>query len=86
METLFQDFMRNWTFSKYGCPESRKTVHLPHDAMITEPRSKCLNGANSGYFPGGRYIYEKEFEIAPEQIGMYIAHRFFSSRMASSGS
>ena len=67
------DFMRNWTFSKYGCPESRKTVHLPHDAMITEPRSKCLNGANSGYFPGGRYIYEKEFEIAPEQIGMYIA-------------
>lgn len=67
------DFLRNWSFYKFGCPESAVTVNLPHDAMVTEPRSKCLNGANSGYFPGGRYVYEKEFEITAEQLGKYIA-------------
>jgi len=67
------EFMRNWTVHKFGCPDSKKTVDLPHDAIISETRSKCLNGANSGYFPGGRYIYEKIFEISADQIGMYIA-------------
>lgn len=67
------EFCRNWRFYKYGCQEDARTVHLPHDAMIAEPRGKCLNGANSGYFPGGRYVYEKEFEITEDQIGKYIA-------------
>ena len=70
---MANDFMQNWRFCLYDKPDEAKTVHLPHDAMITEPRGKCLNGANSGYFPGGRYLYEKDFEIAPEQIGQYIA-------------
>lgn len=70
---MANDFMQNWRFCRYNKPDEAKTVHLPHDAMITEPRGKCLNGANSGYFPGGRYLYEKDFEIAPEQIGQYIA-------------
>lgn len=67
------DFLRNWKVYRADCPEKVKIVNLPHDAMITEPRSKCLNGANSGYFPGGQYIYEKEFDIAAAQIGQYIA-------------
>ena len=70
---MTNDFLRSWRFYRYDKPDEVKIVHLPHDAMITEPRSKCLNGANSGYFPGGRYLYEKDFEIASEQIGQYIA-------------
>ena len=70
---MTNDFMRNWRFCRYDTPDEVTTVHLPHDAMITEPRSKCLNGANSGYFPGGRYLYEKDFEISSDQIGQYIA-------------
>ena len=66
------DFNRGWTFRKYG-EDTGITVNLPHDAMITETRKPCLNGANSGFFPGGRYLYEKEFEIAQEDIGKYIA-------------
>lgn len=67
------DFMQGWRFYRYGSSDSVKTVDLPHDAMITEPRGKCLNGANSGYFPGGHYVYEKVFEITSEQLGKYIA-------------
>lgn len=67
------NFMQGWRFYKYGDPNRIKTVDLPHDAMIAEPRGKCLNGANSGYFPGGRYVYEKDLEITPEQLGNYIA-------------
>ncbi len=70
---MTNDFLQNWRFYHYDKPDEVITVHLPHDAMITEPRSKCLNGANSGYFPGGRYLYEKDFEITSEQIGQYIA-------------
>lgn len=66
-------FLSNWKVYRIDRPEEVKTVTLPHDAMITEPRGKCLNGANSGYFPGGRYVYEKDFEITAQQIGMYIA-------------
>lgn len=66
-------FSHGWKFYRADCPEVIKTVNLPHDAMVTEPRGKCLNGANSGFFPGGRYVYEKEFEITPDQIGKYIA-------------
>lgn len=67
------DFMQGWRFYRYGSSDSVKTVDLPHDAMITEPRGKCLNGANSGYFPGGHYVYEKDFEITSEQLGKYVA-------------
>ena len=70
---MTNDFMRNWKFSRYDKPDDVRTVHLPHDAMILEPRCRCLNASKSGYFPGGRYLYEKDFEITPDQIGQYIA-------------
>jgi len=69
------DFCRNWIFRKEGGQPVRVT--LPHDAMITEQRDgKCRNGVNSGYFPGGRYIYEKQFEIAEEDVGKSIVLHF----------
>lgn len=43
-----------------------KEVSLPHDAMITEKRSKDASDGGHGYFPGGIYTYTKTF-IAPKE-------------------
>ncbi len=72
---MILDFNDNWMFSKEGATPIYVT--LPHDAMILEERDKsCRNGVNSGYFPGGKYVYEKEFEIAEEYIGKSIMIHF----------
>ena len=70
-----QNFNAGWTVEKCtGNPlassflgQSRaKPVHLPYDAMIHEERSPDTpNGAQTGFYPGGEYIFEKKF-IAPE--------------------
>ena len=53
------------------------TVDLPHDAMIVEKRNgRCRNGVNSGYFPGGRYIYEKSFDLDAAEIGKSVVLHF----------
>lgn len=43
-----------------------KAVTLPHDAQISEKRSKDASNGGHGYFPGGVYTYEKTF-IAPSE-------------------
>lgn len=54
----------NWLFGKYG--EAMRVVALPHDAMICEKRDADLdNGSAGGYFPGGKYIYEK---VLPDML------------------
>ena len=66
-----QSFNSGWTVEKdegdsrlkafYGNRDS-KPVTLPYDAMIREKRDKnCPSGAQSGFYPGGKYIYEKVF-------------------------
>lgn len=63
------NFNDDWTFKKQGESDGRK-VTLPHDAMLEEKRtSDCLNGKNSGYFPGGKYIYSKTFSIDNAMLG-----------------
>lgn len=53
------------------------SVNLPHDAMLLEQRDgSCRNGVNSGYFPGGKYVYRKVFDIAEEDIGKSIVLHF----------
>lgn len=60
------DFNDSWSEYPDGQPEKRKQVFLPHDAMLEESRiPKLIEGAASGYFPGGKYIYEKVFQ--PDQ-------------------
>lgn len=57
----------NWAFCREG--ETPVRVDLPHDAMLREKRNeRCHNGVNSGYFPGGKYIYEKELTFSEEDI------------------
>ena len=71
-----KNFNSNWQVEK-GSSSSRmdsflgkadtKTVHLPHDAMIHEERLKDTpNGAQTGFYPGGEYIYQKKFHVPIE--------------------
>ena len=66
-----QNFNAGWTVEK-GDGNSRmnsflgntqtKTVHLPYDAMIHEARTPdTKNGAQTGFYPGGEYIFQKHF-------------------------
>lgn len=69
------DFNRDWIFFK-AKGESFQ-VNLPHDAMLTEKRNaRCRNGVQSGYFPGGKYTYEKHFTIDASDIGKFITLQF----------
>lgn len=55
-------FNDDWLFWNAVRPEEKEKVNLPHDAMQTEKRLPHMpGGAAAGYFPGGRYFYEKEF-------------------------
>ena len=52
---------RDWSFWKDGCEAEKKIVRLPHDAMVAEERQPDMfKGNMSGFFPGGKYIYEKK--------------------------
>lgn len=72
---MTSDFCKNWTFRKEGgVPVS---VDLPHDAMLLEKRDgRCRNGVNSGYFPGGKYVYEKTFELDAALLGKSVTLHF----------
>lgn len=49
-----------WLFWKDGQEECKKIINLPHDAMLEETRQPDLpKGSGSGYYPGGKYWYEK---------------------------
>ena len=66
-----QKFNEDWTFEKADQADRLKAfygnsdavaVTLPHDAMIREKRDKdCPSGAQSSFYPGGVYTYEKKF-------------------------
>ncbi len=54
------DFNQQWQFYKEGFEQNTTIINLPHDAQLTETRSADLS-MDSGYFPGGKYIYQKQF-------------------------
>lgn len=54
-----------------------KAVHIPHDAMIHEKRDpKAPGGSAHGYFPGGKYIYKKNFDVTKEQLDKHMELEF----------
>ncbi len=68
-------FCDGWTFREEG--GSPVSVNLPHDAMLSEKRDgSSPGGVNSGYFPGGRYIYEKSFTLDGRNEGKSIVVHF----------
>lgn len=59
----WSNFCRDWTWWRVGNEQQKQKVNLPHDAMLAEKRIPLLKeGAATGYFPGGTYIYEKIFQ------------------------
>ena len=64
-----QKWNEAWEFYCEEQAESRKTVDLPYDAMIYEKRQpRCINAYNTGYYPGGRYVYTKRFPVEKKSI------------------
>lgn len=64
-----ENFSQSWRFFRYGEEEKAVLLDLPHDAMIEEERiPNIVAGDTSGYFPGGRYVYEKVFSVSPEEL------------------
>lgn len=71
-----ENFNRDWKVVKGGSnaataafmgTDEARTVHLPHDGMIHEERTPDVeSGAQTGFYPGGEYIYQKTFP-APEE-------------------
>jgi hypothetical protein len=84
---LRTDFNANWTVSAaatsmlesqtLGDNAARETLTLPHDAMIHEKRTPdTKNGAETGFFPGNIYTYEKTFSVPEDWSGKRIVLEF----------
>jgi Beta-galactosidase/beta-glucuronidase len=72
-----QNFNRGWRFSRFDDQENPRNVDLPFDAMQTEVRRPRLKGgSNSGYFPGGKYLYRKSLFGEAEYEGRTIMLEF----------
>ncbi|MDR1638606.1 MAG: DUF4982 domain-containing protein [Clostridiales bacterium] len=74
------NFNEDWTYWKFGDENNKHPISLPHDAMLSEPRTlNSQGGTNIGWFEGYDYVYEKRFflndlsdkEIAFEFEGIY---------------
>lgn len=64
-----ENFSNHWTFWNAATPDARNEVRLPHDAMIQEQKDeKNPSGAAGGYFPGGVYYYQKNFDVPEEAV------------------
>lgn len=71
------DFEKGWTFWSDSNPSNKSIVSLPHDAMQTERRSAdAPDGRHNGFFPGGKYHYEKTIEIPTEWLSKHITINF----------
>ena len=67
--------LKKWLFSKDG--STYVTIDVPHDAMLTESRSaQSRGGVQSGYFPGGKYIYTTKIDIESGWLGGRIELHF----------
>lgn len=61
-----QTFNDNWQFWKAKHEDQKQTIDLPHDAMRFEKRVPNLKkGVDTGFYPGGLYYYEKQFQWEP---------------------
>ena len=71
------DFNRDWTCRCLTRDEGEFAVTLPHDAMISEPRSEESQGeGNIGWYIGGDYEYRKKFVLPEEYTGKKIVLEF----------
>ena len=63
--------------SLYGEAHPPVEVTLPHDAMVLEERNEMNPTGNAGgFYPGGNYIYTKNFYMPEENLGKTILLEF----------
>ena len=61
------DFNEGWICKCLTRDEAQYCVTLPHDAMLSEPRSEESRGrGNIGWYIGGDYEYQKRFMVEKE--------------------
>lgn len=66
-----------WKFTDPSGALAAKVVDLPHDAMLLEKREPNLvSGSATGYFPGGRYTYEKTLNLTAEEAAETVILEF----------
>ena len=71
------DFNSAWTVKCLTRDEPEILVNLPHDAMITEPRSSESRGeGNIAWFLGGDYEYRKNLFVPENWFGKCILLEF----------
>lgn len=52
-------------------------VTVPHDAMIhTERRANAESGSAQAYFAGGKYVYEKNFDVTADMLSKHVVFEF----------
>ena len=70
-------FNEGWTVRSLTGDSGERQVTLPHDAMISEPRSPESRGeGNIGWYIGGDYEYTKRFTPPAEWEGQNVLLEF----------
>lgn len=71
-----ENFNQDWCFWSER-EKNPKKIMVPHDAMISEKRQPdSPGGSASAFFPGGKYYYEKEFEVPPQWLEKHVTFEF----------
>ena len=65
------ELSEGWSFWRNAEGDGEaQTVRVPHDAMLSEPRTPdAPTGSAGSYFPGGIYRYERTIEVPPAWEG-----------------
>ncbi len=84
-----QNWNNGWQFWKDGSHE-KIALNLPHDAMLTEQRKADLpKGSGSGFFPGGKYWYEKSLfadtELAAKSVILELEGVYMNAKVYLNG-
>ena len=71
------EFNDGWTYRHLDDPGPGIPVTIPHDAMLSEPRTGLsAGGVNTGWYEGHDYLYEKCFTPGPELAGQKLVLEF----------
>ena len=71
------DFNKDWICRCLTRDEEAYPVTLPHDAMLSEPRTQESTGeGNIGWYIGGDYEYTKNFFVPEEYKGKKVLIEF----------
>ncbi|GFP77547.1 glycoside hydrolase family 2 TIM barrel-domain containing protein [Clostridium fungisolvens] len=71
------DFNANWNYKHLNVNDEAKIINIPHDAMLSEPRSEANpGGGNISWFAGGDYLYSKTFDVPMEYCDKTIVFEF----------